>query len=94
MNVIVQRLERRDIEDAGLPERTFARYQLIDGTQERSQSLSASCRGSDQDMASLHDARPRLDLQLGRFPDLFHEPLRDQRMKMFENPITCSIHPT
>ena len=83
LDVVGQRLERRDVEDAdgagGFAGRRRARVggEPVEGPQERGQGLAAPRRGVDQRVLAARDGRPAPRLGVGRRLEAGPEPVTD-----------------
>ena len=88
VDVVRQRLERRDVEDrragrerAGEP----APHQVVEAREERGERLARAGRRGDQDVLAGRDPRPARALRLGRRAEPLAEPSGDQRMEGVEH---------
>ena len=87
MDIVRERLERRDVEDLGPRfERAFepSPDQLIEAHQERGERLARAGRRGDQHIFARRDSRPAIELRFGRRTKALPEPTADQRMERFE----------
>ena len=85
MNVVAQRLERRNIDDVGLifefTRETDAK-QFIQRCKKGRQSLPGTCRRCDQRVRARLDGRPAALLWFSRRAELVFEPTRDDGMEL------------
>jgi hypothetical protein len=82
LNVVVERPQRRYIQDAGLPGRPLSNDKLVQGPQEGRQRLSASGWSRYQEMFAAGDLRPGLFLKIRGPAHSVREPASDQGMKL------------
>ena len=82
LDVVVERLERRDVEHAqalaGL------RHEAVEEPQERRQRLAGAGRGAQQRVLARRDRRPALGLRGRRRPERAREPAPRVRREAFE----------
>ena len=83
-DVVVERLERRHVEDAGGPCLPLAAHQAVECPQEGGQGLAASGGSRDQEMLARGDARPGLPLDVGRRAETLAKPARHERVEQLE----------
>src|SRR5687767_3298598 len=84
LNVVVERLERRDVEKMNaVPERLLQSLdnERVQLPEKRGQSLSRSGRRKDQRVASTRNRRPTLTLRLARLTQSLGEPFANERME-------------
>ena len=90
LDVVRQRLERRDVHDVRLirqtPFRTLA-HQRVDRGEKRGQRLPRAGRRGDERMAAGGDRRPRRDLRRGGRGERRAEPRPDRWMEELENSV-------
>jgi hypothetical protein len=88
LDVVGQRLERRQVEDRGLigeRPRQAAADELIEAGQERGQRLARAGRRRDQDVVAGGDLGPAVALRGGRLAEAVAEPARDERVEAIED---------
>jgi len=68
-DIVVERLQRRDVQNAAASLRVLTREELIEGPEEGGEGLAAPRRSGHQHMLSGGDARPRLGLDIGGHAD-------------------------
>ena len=81
MDVVVQRFEGRDIEDAGMARSPLARDELMNGPQEGRKRFAAPGRGRNEHMVPGSDHRPGLFLNVRRLSDMLSKPILNQGME-------------
>ena len=89
LDVVAQRLERRDVEDARLVGQLAGLlaqpHQIVDRREERGQRLAGAGRRGEQGVAaSGADRRPARRLRIGRRAEARAEPVRHQRVEVGE----------
>ena len=81
MDVVAERLERRDVDDFGLVgegSEAGAANERVDADEERRQRFAGAGGRGDQDVAAVADERPALDLRLGRGAQSRGKPFGNQ----------------
>ena len=81
VDVVAERLERRNVHDFGLVrQRPAARapHQRVDGDQKSRQRLAGARGRGNQNVAPRADLRPPAQLRLGRLAEARGEPFRDK----------------
>ena len=84
LNVVAQRLERRDVQNFGAVAQVAVQrlaHQAIDADEKCGQRLARTGGSGDQRGAAGKDLRPALLLRLGGRTEAPEEPLRNQRMR-------------
>ncbi len=84
-DVVIERLERRDVEDAhAAGRRGFLSPEMIEAGEEGGQRLAGAGRRQDQRVPAGRDERPSLPLRGRRFAERGAEPLPNRRQEEFE----------
>ena len=81
LHVLVQRLQRRDVEDAHAGRASGVSPQVIQRRQERGERLARPGGGEDQGVLASGDGRPATDLRPGRLAESLAEPVAYGRVK-------------
>ena len=81
LNVVVERSQGRDVQDAGVPARELPGDKLVDCPEEGGQGLAAARRRGDEDMLAGGNPLPAFFLHLGRLSDLGSKPPGDDGVK-------------
>jgi hypothetical protein len=81
LDIIVEGLERRDINHTRVPGQPCSIHKLVDCPEKGRKGLSASGGRADQNVFTPRNEGPGLRLKRSGLPDGFGKPLLDQRMK-------------
>jgi len=102
LNVVAQRLERRNVEDFGAVLQVAGNrlaHQAVNAGEECGERLARAGGGGDQRGAASKNVRPALFLRLGRRAEPSYEPLGDDRMGPPQGPaggrhsvILCEVY--
>src|SRR5205807_1030002 len=85
IDIVVQCLERRDVENAHAASGGRSSPQVIQTGEEGGQRLARSGWGQNQRVASRRDGRPALPLRWCRFAERLPEPLAHRRKEEIES---------
>ena len=88
MNVVAQRLERRDVDDLGpVGQRTQAgaAHQAVDGGEEGGERFAGARGRGDEDIVALGDFRPSAQLRFGGLAKARGEPFCDEGVETGEH---------
>ncbi len=93
LDVIVERLQRRDVEDPNRVRPPGAADELVDAPQERGEGLARAGGSRHQHVGTARNLGPGARLDVGRLSEGAQEPLRDDGVEKGERSQVLVSHP-